>query len=380
MKEVEIYGSVTTEDGEFIKVVSTQGDDITHLFRDDMIKIAYKEGQALKYNSETGRGKRIDSDQVPAPKPPKKEIVNDDPVLAFISNAPSIKPNHLEITDIKWKYLIRSAVRGKNIMMVGPAGSGKTEAAKALPAATNRPFFYFNLGATQDPRSTLIGNTHFKNNETLFDESAFIKAIKTENAVILLDELSRAHPEAWNILMTVLDEGQRYLRLDENINAPLVKVAQGVSFIATANIGTEYTSTRVLDRALMDRFEIIEVDILSLEQETTLLSKRFGKKIEAKFIEAVADIADCTRKEWRSEEGKLSTMVSTRMTVRVCELLADGFTLQEAAEVAIIPFFDASGGADSERVFVKQIIQKHMDSKEQDIFNAETVEEEEVIA
>ena len=73
-------------------------------------------------------------------------------------------------------------------------------------------------------------------------------------------------------------------------------------------------------------------------------------------------------------------MISTRMTVRVCELLADGFTLQEAAEVAIIPFFDASGGADSERVFVKQIIQKHMDSKEQDIFNAETVEEEEVNA
>jgi len=75
----------------------------------------------------------------------------------------------------------------------------------------------------------------------------------------------------------------------------------------------------------------------------------------------------------------LSTMVSTRMTVRICELLADGFTLQEASEVAIIPFFDASGGADSERVFVKQIIQKHMDSKEQDIFNAESVEEDQVI-
>ena len=67
--------------------------------------------------------------------------------------------------------------------------------------------------------------------------------------------------------MTVLDEGQRYLRLDEDVNAPLIKVANGVSFIATANIGTEYTSTRVLDRALMDRFEIIEVDILSLSQE-----------------------------------------------------------------------------------------------------------------
>ena len=370
MKEVEVYGSVTTEDGEFIKVVSTDGNDITDLFRDDMIKIAYENGEALKYNEATGRAKRIDPDQLPNPTPKKKEVVkNEDPVLAFISNSPSIKPDHLEITDIKWKYLIRSAVRGKNIMMVGPAGSGKTEAAKALPTATDRPFFYFNLGATQDPRSTLIGNTHFKNNETLFDESAFIKAIKTDNAVILLDELSRAHPEAWNILMTVLDEGQRYLRLDENIDAPLVNVASGVSFIATANIGTEYTSTRVLDRALMDRFEVIEVDILSKEREHALLGKRFGNKVEDSLLESVADIADVTRKEWRSDEGKLSTMISTRMTVRICELLADGFTLEEASEVGILPFFDASGGADSERLFVKQVIQKHLGTADEDIFN-----------
>ena len=62
-------------------------------------------------------------------------------------------------------------------------------------------------------------------------------------------------------------------------------------------------------------------------------------------------------------------MISTRMTVRVCELLADGFTLEEASEVAILPFFDASGGADSERLFVKQVIQKHLGTAEEDIFN-----------
>jgi hypothetical protein len=62
-------------------------------------------------------------------------------------------------------------------------------------------------------------------------------------------------------------------------------------------------------------------------------------------------------------------MISTRMSVRVCELLADGFSLDEAAEVAIVPFFDASGGSDSERTFVKQIIQKHMATVEKDIFN-----------
>ncbi len=371
MKE-KIQGSIKELD-ENLVVSTFDGKVITHLFRPDMIKKAYENGQGLEFNEDTGRGKRIELSNITSETRvdvPKAKIKDTDPVIAFIKNAPSIKPANLEMSDTKWKYLVRSAVRGKNIMMVGPAGCGKTMAAKSLPEATKQPFFYFNLGATQDPRATLIGNTHFKDGETLFDKSPFVKALETENAIILLDELSRAHPEAWNILMTVLDEGQRYLRLDESIDAPVINVAKGVSFIATANIGTEYTSTRVLDRALMDRFEIIEVDILSLEQEFSLLSMRY-QNLSDELLRSVADIADVTRKEWRSEEGKLSTMISTRMTVRMCELLSDGFDLAETTEVAILPFFDASGGSDSERTFVKQVIQKHMATEEQDIFNVE---------
>jgi MoxR-like ATPase len=367
-------GQPTHVNGKQAIIECGTGIDITNLFRPIMIQHAFNNDEVLSFDETSGRSKRIKKSEIevlpiePVVIQEKKEL---DPIMQLINNAHQIKPSTLEMSDIKWKYLVRSAVRGKNIMMVGPAGCGKTQAAKDLPAATNRPFFYFNLGATQDPRSTLIGNTHFKDGQTVFDESSFVKAIKTENAVILLDELSRAHPEAWNILMSVLDDGQRYLRLDEDVDSPTISVATGVSFIATANIGTEYTSTRVLDRALMDRFEIIEVDILSLSQEEVLLTKRFGSNVDASLIHAVADIADATRKEWRSEDGKLSTMISTRMTVRICELLADGFSLTEASEVAILPFFDVSGGADSERTFVKQIIQKHMLTEVKDIFNTD---------
>ena len=369
-------GVPTTINGKRVVLELGTNIDITDKFRSIMIRDAFTNGELLMFDEITGRARRVDKgSDVPQPETksdetmPKKEL---DPVMQLIQNAHKIKPSTLEMSDIKWKYLVRSAVRGKNIMMVGPAGCGKTQAAKDLPKATNRPFFYFNLGATQDPRATLIGNTHFKDGQTTFDESAFVKAIQTKDAVILMDELSRAHPEAWNILMTVLDEGQRYLRLDEDVNSPTIHVAEGVSFIATANIGTEYTSTRVLDRALMDRFEIIEVDILSLSQEEDLLSKRFGSDVSPALIHAVADIADATRKEWRSDEGKLTTMISTRMTDRICELLADGFSLSEASEVAVLPFFDASGGTDSERTFVKQIIQKHMATEMKDIFNTES--------
>jgi nitric oxide reductase NorQ protein len=274
------------------------------------------------------------------------------------------------MTELKWKYLIRSAVRGKNIMMTGPAGCGKTMAAKSVVNSLDRPDYYFNLGATQDPRGTLIGNTHYESNKgTYFSESLFVKAIQTPNAVILLDELSRAHPDAWNILMTVLDYGQRYLRLDEQDNQATINVAEGVTFVATANIGNEYTSTRVMDKALMDRFTIVEMDVLSEEDENSLLNYMFPN-VDSTVLGNVAKIASLTRTESNSDTARISSGVSTRTTVELCGLLYDGFSLEEAAEVSIYPQYDSTGGVDSERTFVKQIVQKFCDDgSSDDLFN-----------
>ena len=251
-------------------------------------------------------------------------------------------------------------------MMTGPAGCGKTMAAKKVVEALDRPHFYFNLGATQDPRSTLIGNTHFKKDEgTSFSQSAFVKAIQTKDAIILLDELSRAHPEAWNILMTVLDYGQRYLRLDEQEDAPTIPVAEGVTFIATANIGNEYTATRAMDRALVDRFTIIEMDTLNKDQESDLL-KMMHPGLTVEQADTIAEIASLTRKEVTNEAPKLTNAISTRLSVEIAGLLEDGFTLPEAAETCIYPFFDNDGGVDSERTYIKQLVQKYIGSDSED--------------
>ena len=297
-------------------------------------------------------------------------------VLNFIHSSYSLKPAGLMMTELKWKYLVRSAVRGKNIMMTGPAGCGKTMAAKAVVNSLDRPDFYFNLGATQDPRGTLIGNTHFDGKKgTYFSESHFVKAIQTPNAVILLDELSRAHPDAWNILMTVLDYGQRYLRLDEKNDSETIKVADGVTFVATANIGNEYTSTRVMDKALMDRFTIVEMDVLSEEDENSLLNYMFPH-VDSVVLGNVAKIASLTRTESNSETARISSGISTRTTVELCGLLFDGFSLEEASEVSIYPQYDNTGGVDSERTFVKQIVQKFCDDgSSDDLFNEDVLAE-----
>ena len=297
-------------------------------------------------------------------------------VLNFIHSSYSLKPKGLVMSELKWKYLIRSAVRGKNIMMTGQAGCGKTMAAKALVNSLDRPDFYFNLGATQDPRATLIGNTHFdKAKGTYFSEALFVKAIQTPNAVILLDELTRAHPDAWNILMTVLDYGQRYLRLDEQDTQATINVAPGVTFIATANVGNEYTATRVLDKALMDRLTTIEMDVLTDDEEAGLLQYMFPN-VDTNVLSNVATIAHMTRVEAKNDNARITSGISTRTSVEVAGLLFDGFGLDEAADITIYPQYTEDGGVDSERTFVKQIVQKFVsDGSSDDLFNEEEVAE-----
>jgi hypothetical protein len=64
--------------------------------------------------------------------------------------------------------------------------------------------------------------------------------------------------------------------------------------------------------------------------------------------------------------------------VEAAGLIYDGFTLLEAADIAILPYFSNDGGLDSERVFMKQLVQKYIKSdSEETLFNEVKDEESE---
>ena len=268
------------------------------------------------------------------------------------------KPDDFIISDLKWKYLTRCIDKGKNLMFVGPAGTGKTQIVFKAAEALNKPIFYFNLGSTQDVRSALIGNTYFKDG-TYFEESAFVSALKTPGSVILLDELSRANPEAWNILMPVLDANIRQLRLDEDVNSPIVDVASEVSFIATANVGYEYSSTRTLDRALVDRFSVVEMDVLNKEQEMKLIKIK-RPNLSPIMNETICDISEKIKNEASKDDARISSIISTRLLLEMAEMVEDGFKLEETAELIVYPHYSDEGGTDSERIYIRQLVQKYI--------------------
>ena len=123
-----------------------------------------------------------------------------------------------------------------------------------------------------------------------------------------------------------------------------------------------------MDKALMDRFTIVEMDVLTEQDEATLLGYMFPS-VDEVLLGNVAKIATLTRTESNSDTARITSGISTRTTVELCGLLYDGFTLEESAEVSIYPQYDSTGGVDSERTFVKQIVQKFVsDGSDENLF------------
>ena len=111
------------------------------------------------------------------------------------------------------------------------------------------------------------------------------------------------------------------------------------------------------------------MDVLTDDQEFGLLKYMFPE-VNQDDLKAVAEIAHHTRTQSMSESGKLTSMVSTRASVEMAGLLYDGFDLFESAEISIFPFFSNDGGVDSERTYIKQLVQKYVkDESGEPLFN-----------
>lgn len=287
-------------------------------------------------------------------------------------------PSNYIISSLKWKHLVRSVLRGKNVMFTGHSGCGKTEGAYQVSKLLGRDLVRFNVGSMQDPRTALIGTREAEDGSTTFKPSEFVKAIQREDGpVILLDELTRGTHEAWNILMTVLDEKQRYLRLDEgggDDSVPeKIEVHPSVSFVATANMGSIYTATRVIDRAVQDRFTFIETDLLNADQEYDLLKKKVSE-VDKDILFQIAKIADNTRSMAKDSNSVVSRLVSTRQSLEMAALIRDGFSLYDAAELIVFPMYPEDEH-DGERGTIRKVIERFEDARVgedvEDLFTSE---------
>ncbi len=261
---------------------------------------------------------------------------------------PTIEDDGFWVSEDNWYLLLVNLLQQENTLFTGPSGTGKTELVLTACRKLGLPCHVYDMGSMYDPISEMLGVHRIApDGSSVFDYASFTQDIRQEG-VILLDELSRATPAVNNILLPCLDSRRSLpVEMAGTKDCRTIPVHPKCRFVATANIGAEYTGTNTMDRALMDRFFPVELTYMPADQEVAVLMKRYGiPKADALNI---VRTAGTVRSNHAKEE--LGTTLSTRETLRAARMVAAGYPAVAAMELTYLPLFEGTK-AEGERSIV----------------------------
>ena len=144
-----------------------------------------------------------------------------------------------------------------NVLLTGPAGSGKSQAVVQMAARLSAPLYVVNCSA--DTRGfNLLGSKGLHAGTTRFENGPVLEAYR-RGAWLLLDEITAASPGVLQGLHTLLEQGPRFQRED----GTLVERGEGFQVFATSNVvgasaqqRQQYGGNHVMNMATLSRFAI----------------------------------------------------------------------------------------------------------------------------
>lgn len=251
---------------------------------------------------------------------------------------PSLKDGFY-VDKYNWYLLLRNITNQVNTMLVGPTGTGKTELVMMACKKLGIRCSVYDMGSMYDPVAGLLGVHRLQEGGvSIFDYAKFTKDIQ-EPGVILLDELSRAPVTTNNILFPCLDSRRKLpVEIAGGDDLREINVHSECTFIATANVGSEYTGTMSMDRALVCRFFPLELDYMPKASEVNIIVNRCGIPVDS--AKNVVSVANSIRDLYRKQE--ISCSVSTRETLMVGDLIADGWGTLDAMGMVFLPLFEGT--------------------------------------
>lgn len=190
-----------------------------------------------------------------------------------ISEARTIlNKDHFNLENVKKRILEYIAVRKLNptkkgpiLCFYGPPGVGKTSIGRSIAQALYRNFIRISLAGVHD-ESAIRGHSRTYVGSLPGRIINALKQVKTNNPVILLDELDKVKGNAESSLLEVLDPEQNHNFTDHYLQIPFD--LSNIIFIATVN------SLDTISYALKDRFEILKLNGYK-PNEASEIAKKF---------------------------------------------------------------------------------------------------------
>ncbi|HEV8692914.1 MAG TPA: ATP-dependent Clp protease ATP-binding subunit ClpA [Lysobacter sp.] len=220
-----------------------------------------------------------------------------------------------------------------NFLFAGPTGVGKTEVTKQLALQLGIELVRFDMSEYMEPHSVsrLIGAPP---GYVGFDQGGLLteKIVKTPHCVLLLDEVEKAHPDIFNILLQVMDRG---ILTDTNGREANFK---NVVLVMTTNAGAAQAARRsigftkqdhstdameVIRRAFSPEFRnrldaVVQFQALGFEHILRVVDK-FLIELEAQLHEKnVTLTATPTARDWLAQHG-FDPLMGARPMARVIQ-------------------------------------------------------------
>lgn len=220
--------------------------------------------------------------------------------------------------------VLKLVVSGVNVMLVGPAGCGKTTLAHMIAKALKRKFGMLSCtsGASEAQLTGWLLPVS-ANGTFTYVPSEFVRLYEEGNSLFLFDEFDAADPNMLLVINSALANGS--LHVPQRHKEPLVERGEKMAMIAAANTygsGADmiYAGRNQLDAATLDRFYVIEMDY------DTALEIQIGEDKAVKWAH------DLRRKV---KEHRVRRVVSTRTIIKMSAALRAGFTFEESRKDAL---------------------------------------------
>ena len=205
-----------------------------------------------------------------------------------------------------------------NFLFAGPTGVGKTEVTRQLALQLGIELIRFDMSEYMEPHSVsrLIGAPP---GYVGFDQGGLLteKIVKTPHCVLLLDEIEKAHPDVFNILLQVMDHGTltdtngreanfRNVILVMTTNAGAVQAARRSIGFTSQDHSTD--AMEAIRRAFTPEFRnrldaIVQFQPLGLDHILRVVDK-FLIELEVLLHEkGVTLTATPTAREWLGQHG-----------------------------------------------------------------------------